>query len=504
MTQTSQPVSYDTALSFLNSRIDYERVSTIPYRSRNFKLDRMRKLLTSLENPERQLNIIHVAGTKGKGSTATMIASVLTTAGIRTGLFTSPHLYCLEERFKVDGVPCEPADLVRLVARLYPVVIQMDREAAELGNELAPGPTYFEITTALALLDFSERAVDYAVLEVGLGGRLDSTNVCTPVVSVITSVSYDHTAQLGTTLREIAGEKAGIIKSGVPVVSGVIGDEPRSVIEQVCRDRGAPLFQLGADFAFDYSETTERDGHIAPPGQITYRERARTCYHERVPLGLRGHHQAMNAAVAVATLRQLGDTARRITVEHLRHGLLRVVCPARVEVFAGRSTVMIDAAHNVASIDALVRTLSDQFSPQQRWLVFATSRDKDAAGMLQQLLPWFDTVIFTQYRNNPRGVDPSELAEAARRLVERDRDAGQPEKQLMTRPDSASAWQTAEALATSDGLICVTGSFFVAAEIRECAGFSQSDPLHKRVTYSSDCAGSVDSVLAERSDTAAP
>ena len=247
----------DAAIDWLMRRINYERTAFVPYCSRQLKLDRMRQLLTRLGQPDAGMKIVHVAGTKGKGSTSAMIAAMLTAAGYRTGVFSSPHLERIEERFAVDGVPCSADELVALVNRVIPIVRAMDEEAGEpasAGDEATSdaGPTYFEITTAIALLHFVERHVDAAVLEVGLGGRLDSTNVCLPVVSVITSISFDHMRQLGNTLASIAREKAGIIKPGVPVVCGVIDPEPQAVIAQIAREHGCRLIQLGRDFDFQY------------------------------------------------------------------------------------------------------------------------------------------------------------------------------------------------------------------------------------------------------------
>src|SRR3954467_3094303 len=232
------------------ARINYKRTG-VPYQARQLKLDRMRQLLTRLGQPDAGMKIVHVAGTKGKGSTSVMIATVLTAAGYKTGVFSSPHLEQIEERFAVDGQPCTADELVALVNRLVPVVRAIDEEAAAEGDPTG-GPTYFEITTAMALLHFVEHQVDAAVLEVGLGGRLDSTNVCLPAVSVITSISYDHMQQLGNTLASIAREKAGIIKPGVPLISGVVDPEPQAVVAQTARDHGCRLIQIGRDFRCEY------------------------------------------------------------------------------------------------------------------------------------------------------------------------------------------------------------------------------------------------------------
>ncbi len=247
------------ALDWLLGRINYERTAAIPYQERQLKLDRMRQFLTRLGQPDASLKIVHVAGTKGKGSTSAMITGILGAAGFHTGLFSSPHLDRIEERFVVDGQPCSAAELVALLDQLRPVVRAMDDEAASDG-EPSGGPTYFDITTAMALLHFVERGVDAAVLEVGLGGRLDSTNVCLPAVSVITTISFDHMKQLGYTLAAIAREKAGIIKPGVPVVCGVLEPEPQAVIAEVARAHGCRLIQLGRDFECSYQPPQENCG----------------------------------------------------------------------------------------------------------------------------------------------------------------------------------------------------------------------------------------------------
>ena len=234
---------YRQALAFLYDRLNYERALQMPYDKAELRLERMVRLLQLLGDPQRGQKIVHVAGTKGKGSTCAILSSILQQAGYRTGLFTSPHLLRVEERVAIDRQVCSAAELIELVAALRPAVEQLERQAAASG---APGPTFFELTTALALLHFARRQVDYTILEVGLGGRLDSTNVCQPQVAVITSISYDHTSQLGHTLEAIAGEKAGIIKPGVPVISGVTTPGPREVIWQVADRCGCSLRNLGA------------------------------------------------------------------------------------------------------------------------------------------------------------------------------------------------------------------------------------------------------------------
>ena len=246
MHKSRENTDRDAALCFLFGRIDYERAPTIPYQAQHLKLERMERLLGRLGNPHHGVRVIHVAGSKGKGSTAVMIASMLTAAGLRTGLYTSPHLERLEERFAVDGTQCTASELVGLVDMVRPAVESLDSEA-RAGSLQENGPTYFEITTALAFLHFSRKDVDLVVLEVGLGGRLDSTNVCQPVVSVITSISLDHMKQLGETLGKIAAEKAALRRT-----------DPRTIHQERGPSRRAVPVQLVVG-------TTRSDGVATPP-----------------------------------------------------------------------------------------------------------------------------------------------------------------------------------------------------------------------------------------------
>lgn len=447
--------SYQAALEFLYSRIDYERATAMPYGSRELKLDRMRELLRRLDDPQHRLPIVHVAGTKGKGSTSAMIAAVLSAAGYRTGLYTSPHLDRLEERFRVDGQLCREEELAALTDRLRPVVATMDREAHAIGES---GPTYFELTTALGLLHFANRVVDAAVLEVGLGGRLDSTNVCLPRVTVITSISFDHMKQLGDTLRAIAREKAGIVKPGVPLISGVMAEEPRREIEQICLRRSAPLVQLGRDFDFAYHVPSAVEAAAACPTiDFVSHTGGREQFHRAVQVGLLGEHQGANAALALAVVDELRSQGWTIPDEAVRRGLAEVSWPARIEVVARRPTVILDAAHNVASIAALIQTLDESFRCRDRLLVFATTQDKQVAEMLRLLLPRFKRVFFTRYQNNPRGVPPEELAALASHATDTATEVC---------VDPAAAWQRARELAAESDLVCITGSFFIAAEMR--------------------------------------
>jgi dihydrofolate synthase / folylpolyglutamate synthase len=446
--------------AFLDRRVDFERFSRIPDPARAFRLDRMRTLLEKLGNPQDSLPIVHVAGTKGKGSTAAMLAAVLSAAGYRTGLFTSPHLEKVEERIALDGQPISEADFTALVETVRPVVEQIDREAAGGAFEEL-GPTYFEILTAMAFLHFRQRHATAVVLEVGLGGRLDSTNVCLPRVSVITSISLDHTAQLGNTLAEIAREKAGIIKPGVPVVSGVTEVEPRDEIRRMAAERGSPLIEIENDFRYSYLpprslESGPNRGTIefVSSSPSLHEDRARS---HRYELSLLGRHQAQNAALAVASSLELRRQGWSISNDALQRGLAGTKIPARVEVVSRQPTVVLDSAHNPASIAALIAALDESFSAQTRHLVFAATKDKDNRGMMELLLAAFDEIYLTHYTTNPRFVPPEELATIAVELTGKS-------PPIFSTP--ADAWAAARKAASADDLICVAGSFFLAGEMR--------------------------------------
>jgi dihydrofolate synthase/folylpolyglutamate synthase len=451
----STETARDAAQKFLAARVDYERALSIPYQTHGFKLDRMRELLRRLGDPQDRLAIVHVAGTKGKGSTTAMIGAVLGAAGYRTGLFTSPHLEQIEERITVDGQLCPPEELTRLLLEIRPVVEQLDAEST--AND-AGRATYFEIVTAVALLYFVAQRVDVAVLEVGLGGRLDSTNVCRPLVSVITSISFDHTRQLGDTLAAIAWEKAGIVKPGRPVVSGVLAEEPRAVVRQVCRKSGSPLAELGREFSFDYTPPPHLE-RGPEAGRLTFHYHGPTVHYDYadLALGLLGRHQAANAAVAIAAIQELRLQGFTIDEPAIARGLAELRWPARIELLGWRPAIVVDAAHNVASVEALVRSLQESFQVARRRLLFATTREKDLSGMLACLLPAFDEVVFTQYATNPRAVPAEEAAAAARAI------GGQA---YWVQRDPVEAWHELRARSAPDDLLCVTGSFFLAAEIR--------------------------------------
>jgi dihydrofolate synthase/folylpolyglutamate synthase len=444
-------MNYQEALDFWYGRINYEQRAPKPS---DLKLDRMRALLERLDNPQDCLRIIHVAGSKGKGSTSAMLAAVLARAGYRTGLFTSPHLSHMEERFQIDGAAISQDDLTSLMEEIC--VAAAAPLAASSTAPLVAELTFFEIATALGFLHFARQRVELAVIEVGLGGRFDSTNVCRPLISLITSISLDHTQLLGNTVASIAREKAGIIKPKCVAISGATDQEARQVIAGICRERNAPLNQLGADFHYRYEPCRIDPGQDAlPRPRVHVRSRKREW--RDLELGLIGDHQGANAAVAAQCVECLTDLGMRIPEAAVRGGLAQVRWPARLEIMARRPLVVLDCAHNVASVQALVQTLLTSFPPSRRLLVFAVSADKDLAGILQVLAPHFEHAYLTRFQSNPRGAAPDQLAELWRSTGH---------LSCSVCPDPAEAWRSARAAAGPDDLVCITGSVFLAGELR--------------------------------------
>ncbi len=439
-------MTYDEALAYWYARVDFER--RVPEGS-ELKLDRMRELLHRLGDPHDKLRTVHVTGSKGKGSTCAMLASVQRYAGYRVGLFTSPHLTDVRERIQVDGELIPRDDVAALLTEMRPVVDAM----ADAGNS----PTFFEVATALGFLHFLRRGCDIAVIEVGLGGRFDSTNVITPLVSVITSVSLDHTQILGDTVDKIAFEKAGIIKPGVPVVSGVTEDRPRAVIEQVAKERRSPLVQLGTDVTFQIGFPQAHSGGSLPDCMTTIVE-VSTCGIDAkrwVSPWLKGPHQAANATIALATLDLLAAAGFPVSDDAMKDGMFSVRWPARMEVISARPKVLLDCAHNVASVTALVETLKYALLPPRRVMIFAVSSDKDVSGMLNVLAPRFRHFYLTRYGNNPRAVAPEELAKLL-----------PPGLSRTVHATPADAWRAACADATPETLVVIAGSIFLAGELR--------------------------------------
>ena len=428
-------MNYAAALDFLLSRTDYERWPGFNYASR-FDLRRMEALLQRLDNPHLSTKAVHIAGSKGKGSTSAMIAAGLQAASYKTGLYTSPHLVTLRERIQVDGKPILKRELESLVARMRPHVEAVDHDKTY--GELST----FELLTAAAFMQFQQKAVDFQVLETGLGGRLDATNVVTPEVCIITSISLDHTEVLGDTLARIAAEKAGIIKPGRPVVSSAQAEEAAQVIREACQKKGAPLISVGSDIVW-----RKLDSNLS--GQSLEVQGLKGSY--RITIPLLGAHQLQNAAAAVGALEVLGVPRKSIEA-----GLAKTDWPGRLQILRRRPLLVVDGAHNRDSASKLKEALKEYFHFDRLILIIGTSADKDVSGIIEELAPLANTVIVTRSRH-PRATKPEILAgEFARLGVQAER-----------AEDVARAVAEAQGKAGRGDLICATGSLFLVAEVIE-------------------------------------
>ncbi len=431
-------LDYPAALDFILSFADYER---IPRSGLVWDLGRMVMLLERLGNPQYAARSVHIAGTKGKGSTSAMIAAILASSGYRTGLYTSPHLLSIRERIQVDGRPIPEPAFARATAVMKPEVEWVNHFGG-LG-EL----TTFELLTALAFLYYREVRVDYQVMEVGLGGRLDATNVVKPEVRVLTSISYDHMDVLGDTLDKIAAEKAGIIKPGSTVVCAPQFPEAMVVIEKVCQEKGAQLIKLGTEVTWRLKDFNTERQSFKLNGLIRN-------YELHTPL--LGEYQLENAAAAVATAEVLSGLGARVTPDSIGVGLAQVRWPGRLQVLKRRPWLIIDGAHNVYSAKRLVEALRKYFSFSRAILVFGVSSDKDIAGMVAELAPLTGEVIVVSSRH-PRAAKATVLADEFSKVGITPR----------LTENVVSAVDIALGMATPDDLICVTGSIFVIAEVMQ-------------------------------------
>lgn len=442
-------MNYVEALTYIQSFSDIERSRDLTKAAPRFNLERVHRLLDLAGRPQDRFKSIHITGTKGKGSTAAMIDSVLRAAGQRVGLFTSPHLHSFVERIAVSGDFIAEAELAALTARLAPLVDSVHTEFRELGTL-----TTFEVTTAIALEHFAAKRVDFAVLEVGMGGRLDATNVVTPTVAIITSISIDHTRFLGDTLLQIAGEKAGIIKPGTAVVTAPQEPEVMALIRATCEEKRARLVGVGRDL-------TWRSERVA--GQEVVSVRGRLGYYPRLGLSLVGGHQAVNAVVALAAIEVLREQGVLVTQEHVRGGFQSVWWPGRLETIALEPRVVVDGAHNVDSMRKLGAALRENFAYRRLLVVLGASLDKDVGGMVDEIAPLASVFIATRSAH-PRSANTEILAAAARKHLE----------QVYEVPDVAAGLQFARDLAEKDDLICATGSLFIVAEAREAMGLTSA------------------------------
>jgi dihydrofolate synthase/folylpolyglutamate synthase len=443
---------YEDALAYILEAIDLEKTAKYKYDVATFDLDRVRRIVAHMGDPHAGMKMAHIAGTKGKGSTATVLADILSAHGLRTGLFTSPHLVDLRERIVIDGEMAPKPAMLALVNRLAPYV-----ERERLRDKL-DSPTFFEILTALGFAYFKDERVDCAVIEVGLGGRLDSTNVITPLVSVITTVDFDHTDKLGNTLAQIAGEKAGIIKPGVPVVVSPQRDEAMGVIAARAREVGAPLIALGVDAGAPSCAGIKPAKEIGRRG-VRFSMRGTRGRYVDLFLGLLGEHQAVNAAVAIVAAEIMAEKGLfALKEDALRGALASARVPGRVEVISEKPVTVLDSAHNPVSARALRKTLEEYFTWRRLVLLIGMVKDKDIAGFLREIAPMAGVAVTTQV-DNPRAADADSLRQAVKEVGF----AGEVE----AIPDPVAALRRAQALTGPQDLLCITGSFYLAGKMKE-------------------------------------
>lgn len=400
-------------------------------------------LMKIMGDPHRKFRTVHIAGTNGKGSTSAFIASILAAAGYRVGLYTSPHLVSFTERIRINGIPITEAKVVEIAGR----VRKGYQPSSSVHENRGLNPTFFEVTTAVAFTYFAEEGVDIAVVEVGMGGRLDSTNVVTPLVSVITNIDLEHTEFLGNRLELIAAEKAGVIKAGVPVVTGASQPAVLRVIQHEADAKQAPVYRLGRAF---------RPERIASTGKQRFDYRGIKGSYDRCEISLLGRYQVDNACLAVAAIECLGDAGIIVSEAAIRTGLEQTCWEGRLEGVSRRPDIYLDGAHNPASARKLAAAVTDLKAGYRRLvLVIGILGDKDFRGILSELVPLADEVIVTRPEYS-RAMDLASLAAEAR--------------EVHSAVDAADtvyhAIKKAKEKAGPDDLILVTGSLYVVGEAR--------------------------------------
>ncbi len=433
--------AYQSTLDYLYSFVDYSLTRNLRYSPEKFDLGRMAALMEALGAPQNLYPVIHVAGTKGKGSTSAMIASVLQTAGYTVGLYTSPHLIDFNERIQINRNPLTHQRLVELVDQLKPQVAKIEQL------------TTFELTTAAAFLYFAQETVDIAVIEVGLGGRLDATNVVDPLVSVITSLSMDHMNVLGDTLEKIAAEKGGIIKPGKPVVVSAQKLEAEKVLRQIAAERDSPIVFTDSRYNALVTDQslTGQEIDLVPVANTNHQE---PVFHLTLPLI--GAHQAKNAVTAYCTLEMLREAGYTLRDEDIRQGFASVFWPGRFEILQQDPLVVIDSAHNLDSAEKLAETVREYLPGKPAVLLFGASEDKDVSGMFAALAPVIQKIVITQ-SVHPRSFDAHALGTVAGNF-------GLP---VEIYPQLETALEQALLNLPADQMLLITGSIFIAAGARQ-------------------------------------
>ena len=435
--------TFPNAVRYLLERVDYERMRLVRYDQESFKLDRMRELLEELGNPHEQVKMVHVAGTVGKGSTCAMTASMLQGCGYAVGLYTSPHVVDIRERITVNGHAVGKTEFTELSKVVAEAAASVDFE-----------PTFFELITAMAFKHFADEAVDIAVIEVGLGGRLDSTNVITPEVSIITTIDYDHTHLHGRTLDKIAKEKAGIIKKGVPVITCEQPREVDAVLRKVADHAGAPYRVINKDIEFSCRFGATDD--LGPHTRVCLITQTSQFMHLPVPMP--GEHQAINCALALAAIDTLKGSGFEFPEVPMHDGLAKTRLPGRMELVWEQPRILVDGAHNPSSMAALMRCVGAHVPYDSMVCIFGCCEDKDIPAMLDKVALGGDKIIFTRAKGNARAADPEELQ---REFAEHSGKMSQVARSLPEALDLACR------AVGRDDLICVTGSFYLVGDTKK-------------------------------------
>ena len=455
-------MDYKAALAYIEGFIDYERSPDFSRQARLYNLNRISLLLERLGNPHDRLQVIHIAGSKGKGSTAALIASVLTQAGYKTGLFTSPHLITPRERCRIDGDLISKADVAFYIEKLKPAIETVS--TSEFGRV-----SFFEIYTALAFSYFADKATDFAVIEVGLGGRLDATNVVTPVATVITPIGLEHTAILGETYTEIASEKAEIIKQKCPLALAPQHPEARTVFEKVASERNAPIVEpkdlVGRDCCASSSRLV-RNADGLPVAQEFDVETDSESY-PQLTMPLLGHHQFINATTAVTAIECLKQKGYIVPKASVYAGFKNVQWHGRIQRIRSSPIVVLDGAHSPASMEALCSTLRQSFRYDRVTFIVSLMRDKNLTAIGNIVSQTADFVIATQVLNNPRVMSAEEILDAWENTCEKISACSTPEKAITRALSGASPTD----------LICITGSLYLVGQALEIfkSNFSAKD-----------------------------
>ena len=435
--------SYKEAMKYLYERTDYEKEKRLRYNITTFNLARMEKLLSLIGNPHKKIPTVHIAGTKGKGSTATMLARMLEANNYTVGLYTSPHVVHLHERIVVNSKMIRESEMLGLLNRIYTAVEKISKTEQV---------SFFEIMTALAFMHFADLNVNIAVIETGLGGRLDSTNVIRPEVVGITSLSIDHQYQLGESIGSIAKEKAGIFKRGVPVITVQQEPEALRVLKSCATAIKAPLSVTGSDI--DFSQRFETSREHGPHTRICLTTPTSKFEHLRVPL--HGKHQAINCGLALAMLDKLKSSGYEIDDEKATEGLNNVTLKGRMEMICDNPRIMIDGAHNAASIKALIHAIGQNIPYDSMVMIFGCNSDKDVKGMLNELRYGADKAIFTRSAS-AKAMSPEDLAEIYSEICG---------KMCQTATTLGEALQLANSAVDREDLICITGSFYLVGQAK--------------------------------------